>query len=508
MMTATAGRLWRYNYAILLGTGYWVLVVPIAASQVVTLWMMAMAVAFGQVPATHIAELMTPILGAFLVAHSMAPEYRSGIGTVLACKPVSLHRVVTIRVGLAMLAAVCLTFITLFLCSVGVKPIRIGPPLAASLPSLWFLSLLALTFATVFRNSLAGFAVAAGIWSLDVAIGYAIHPLLSLQGYFALLDTDPLAEMWLAGKVTLLVAGAVLLWVHGRLLHRVSRPPERGDILKIVATVGVVMVAYCVTGAATTVSYAYAHRGKLRQPDAVWLRRQLSVYGPVPVASFFGPAFAAYVYDPAAGGKSPAEVRLAHLQQALARWPGSIWADGIAYALASEQEIVDPSAAARAYLTVADRYGGSPFAPKALGRIVSLTPNSATPDEGLLAARRLLADYPRREECERAAALLKQHFPGRVPPEEMLRAAQIAADVGPRFARPGWLLLVAQLQARLGRPAEAIATAEQARSLVLQFHEINLHAPVGTTDISQHLPQIDAALVGAEKLLDELKGKQ
>src|SRR5437763_669648 len=111
-MTALSARgspLWRYNYKILVGTGYWVLVLPVAASQVVTLWMMALASDFNQAVGTHIAELMTPILGAFLVAHSLAPEYRSGIGTVLACKPVSLHRVVTIRVGLAMLAAVLLT---------------------------------------------------------------------------------------------------------------------------------------------------------------------------------------------------------------------------------------------------------------------------------------------------------------------------------------------------------------------------------------------------------------
>src|SRR4028119_1762383 len=108
-LTTSRGRLWRYNYKILVGTGYWVIVLPVAASQVVTLWTMALAGEFNQTTATAIAELMTPILGAFLVAHSMAPEYRSGVGAVLASKPLSLHRVLTMRVGLAMLAALALT---------------------------------------------------------------------------------------------------------------------------------------------------------------------------------------------------------------------------------------------------------------------------------------------------------------------------------------------------------------------------------------------------------------
>src|SRR3712207_6748217 len=113
--------------------------------------MMAMSGAFGQNVATLIAELLAPILRAFLVAHSMAPEYRSGVGAVLVSKPVSLHRVVTIRVGLAMLAAFLLTWATLGICSLGIAPVQIWEPLLACLPPLWFLSMLALTFATLFR---------------------------------------------------------------------------------------------------------------------------------------------------------------------------------------------------------------------------------------------------------------------------------------------------------------------------------------------------------------------
>ena len=56
------------------------------------------------------------------------------------------------------------------------------------------------------------------------------------------------------------------------------------------------------------VGYAYVHRGSLPQEDVLWLRRQLGVYGPVPVAPLFGPTFTAYVANPAAIKKGDASV--------------------------------------------------------------------------------------------------------------------------------------------------------------------------------------------------------
>ena len=165
--------LWRYNYAILAGGGYWVIVLPVAASMVTMLWMFPLQSVFGQVAATKIAELMVPVLGAFLAAHTMAPEYRSGVGAVLACKPVSLQRVVVARVALALAVALVLGLTVLVVCSWLLSPVNVWTPLLAALPSLWFLSMLAMTFATLFRNSLAGFAVAAAIWALDFGLGYS-----------------------------------------------------------------------------------------------------------------------------------------------------------------------------------------------------------------------------------------------------------------------------------------------------------------------------------------------
>jgi hypothetical protein len=496
--------LWRYNRSILAGGGYWVIVLPVAASQVVTLWMMALATDFNQRVATHIAELMAPILGAFLVAHALAPEYRSGVGAVLACKPVSLHRVVTMRVGLAMLAAALLTFVTLAVCSVGLHPIDVLSPMLASLPSLWFLSLLALTFATLFRNSLAGFSVAAGLWALDLGVGYAVHPLFSLQGLHARLDSDPLASgLWVPGKIALLAVGSALLWLHGRLLPRICRPAERKDILAIAAAAAAVLVFYCVTGGSTMVVYAYTHRANLPNPDVIWLRRQLKIYEPVPVARLFGPAFATYVADPppARTGGPLANVRVLQLRQALARWPGSMWADGIAFAVANEEQSLDERAAMADYFAAADQFGGSPFAPKALVAIVRSRSPDVPESERLRAARRIIADYPQTRESETAANLLLEHYPAEVRAEEMLGAAQAAEHAGLRFRRPGWLVTVAQMQLALGRNADARASARQARAAAQAlFEEHRLAGPINS-EVAPHRPRIAEALQAAEALL-------
>jgi hypothetical protein len=525
--SSAGGKLWRYNYKVLFGTGYWILFLPVAASQVVTLWMMALSGEFSQEAGNRIAEMMTPILGAFLVAHSLAPEYRSGIGAVLASKPVSLHRVVTMRVGLAMLLAIGLTLVTMVVCSVGLKPIDIVRPMLASLPSLFFLSLVALTLATLFRNSLAGFAAAAGLWALDMVVGYDVHPLLSLQGYHAIEEQDPLAGLWVAGKITLLVVAVALLFLHRRLIPRICRPPERQDIVRITAVVASVLLAYCLSGAAVMVGFAYQNRAHLDRGDVVWLQRQLRNYGPVPVALFFGPAFGAYVAQapvnaaevpavatstgsdltvptPSGTGRS-ASIRVVALEKALTRWPRSMWADGIAFALAEEQDKLDPQAAAPRYRLVAERFPTSPFAPKALARIIRADPRRIADEDRLNAARSLVKSFPEAPEVDTAAELLRERYSdGTVTREEMLDAALKAARSGLRFRRPNWLMIAAGLQDELGRKQEAIASAKAARELGLQLQMEARQSAEQTMQITPHLPRIGYSIGEAEKLLRKL----
>ena len=526
------GQLWRYNYAVLMGGGYWILVLPLAASQVVTLWMMALASDFSQSTATTIAELMTPILGAFLVAHSMAPEYRSGIGAVLACKPVSMHRVVTMRVVIAMVLPLLLTALTLTICSVGLKPIEIGPPLLAALPPLWFLSMLALTCATLFRSAPAGFAMAAVLWALDVALGYGVNPFLSSRGLTAVLETDPLQSLWLYGKLTLVALGTLLFWLHGRILYRVCRPAERRDLTRLVAAAVVLMLAYCGTGAAASVGYAYAHRARLEVSDVVWLRRQMSVYGPVPVARLFGPAFTELVTPPPSVAGAPTragaaadetnpptqaaengdrlssgDARVLQLRHALDRWPNSIWAPSIAFTIAEEQDHSDHERAARDYVTVADRYGSSPYAPKALARVTTTPEAEVKPAHRLVAARRLVTTYAHTEEAEKGAEYLLSTKDGEVPAAERLQAARVGLGVAARTRQPGWHLMVADELRKQGSFPEALQSAREARDLGEHLKEQERALGNTLNDITPRRPQIDAAIIQANTVIRELEGK-
>jgi hypothetical protein len=505
-LLAKQGRFWRYNYQVLTGVGYWILVAPVAASQVVTLWMFALASGFGQGPATRIAELMTPILGAFFVAHSLAPEYRSGVGAVLASKPVSLSRVLAMRVSVGMAAALSLSLVTLSVCSLGLSPVNVLGPLAASVPSLWFHSTLALLFATIFRNPLGGFAVSLGLWGLDCALGFGVHPLLSAQGLTAETDSDPLAHFWLWGKGVQLVLGAALWWVHSRQLGRVCRPPEKRDVLRIVAACGVVLVAYCASGAGTVVGYAYAERGNLPGRDVVWLRRALSAYGPLPVARLFGPAFAAYIREAPVTGDSARSFRSQELRNALARWPRSRWADSIAFALAFELEGTDPPASLRENLLLADRYPDSPFAPRALAVVVR-PDNQATDTERLLAARRLLADYPHRREAEDGAEALER-YPDRVRPEELLAATQAAARVAPLHRRPEWVLRSAEIEASLGRGPEARRLADEAAREARRLEALGQAGAGPNFELQPHLARLADTAARAEALRARLDGAQ
>ncbi|MGV3721955.1 MAG: tetratricopeptide repeat protein [Actinomycetota bacterium] len=503
LMSGATGRLWRYNYRILIGTGYWIVVLPLAASQVVTLWMMALSSDFSQAAATNIAEMMTPILGAFFVAHSLAPEYRGGVGAVLACKPVSLHRVVTMRAGLAMIAALALSAVTLTVCSVGLKPIDVPGPLLAAIPSLWFLSMVALTFATLFRNALAGFATAAALWAVDLTLGYSVHPLLSLQGLSASQGQEALGFMWPMSKVILSVVGFVLLLVHGRLIRRLYQMSDRSNVMRVVASTGALLFIYCATGAMTLVGYGWMNRGRMQVADVVWLQRQLKAYGPVPVAKLFGPAFSIYVAEtPPLEADRARTYRRTQLESALKRWPKSIWADGIAFALGREQENYDKEASTEAYVKVADAYGSSPFAPKALSQILRMEDAVPAPHR-LRAARRLIADYPRSPEVDIAAGALQEQHPAQVSASELAAAAAVAAEGGSPFRRPLWLMVAADLKKSEGDLAAAAELAAKARAAGLALREAEAQKDSAMPDaaINRYRGDIDAAIRDADALL-------
>lgn len=447
--------LWRYNYKIIWGVGFWILVLPVAATQIVTLWMFVLQHDFSQSVAATVAELMTPISGAFLAAHALAPEYRSGISAVLSCKPVSLLRVASLRVVLGLLISLLLTWVSLRVCSMVLSPVDIEPVMLAAIPSLLFLAMVALTMATMFRSSLGGFAVAAGLWAVDLHAGHTANPLFSLQGMAALEDGQPLAHLWLVNKGVLLISALLLLLWQSRLLRRLGRGADRADLTRVVIAVSLLLAFYVVSGAGLTIAYAWRERGHLPTRDITWVRRQMNIYAPLPMPALFGPAFRLYVSQP--GEK---DLRVNQLRAAVRQWPGSIWADSLAYDLGTEQLTTDPASAARDFTAVADLYPSSPFAPVALGDVLEI--ETGIEDEmRVQAARRLVADYVHSDEVDKAMIWLEQLHPGQIDGRELKEAALRAGTLGPVIIRARWLALAADLQEEED-PAAARRTAQAA----------------------------------------------
>src|SRR5262249_547303 len=116
-----------------------------------------------------------------LGAHLLSTEYRSRVGALLACRPVNIGRIVVLRlvVMLALVWGLALTSLLAF--TFWKQPFEMTRPMFACAASTLFLTMLALTFATLFRHSLAGFGIAALYWALDLLPGPAIQPYMSLR---------------------------------------------------------------------------------------------------------------------------------------------------------------------------------------------------------------------------------------------------------------------------------------------------------------------------------------
>jgi hypothetical protein len=465
------GPLCRHTFRLLRGE-----LKPLLCVGVVGLGYTVWAAVFGDFigsGAVWMAESLMPLLGAFLASRCLLPEYQSGMDGLLAGSPVSLGRLTAGRLAAAMLAAVAVTAVWLQAGSMILGSSMLLDALPAGLPSLWALSLLALTVASLFRQPAVGFAAAASLWGLDQALGYPGNPLLSLQGRHAALEFEAAYQLWGLGKGLLLLVGSLLFIGHERLLARRGRVRMRAQpagaldaLLGGSAAIVALAVLYVVSGVVAVVSYGYIHRADKTGPS--WLRARVTAYGPLPVARLFGPAFVAYVSAPAGpwrGAGDLTDTRVLQLQEALERYPRSIWADAIAMELADTQRSSDVQAAARLYLSVPDRYPRSPFAVKALGKLLARRGAAMPFETSLTAAQRMVAEYPAAPEASEALDLLEQSYPYQVTPEALLQAVQAGAASAPNARRARWLAAEARATLDLGRADEADELAKQAAAL-------------------------------------------
>jgi hypothetical protein len=375
----------RYNFRVMMLNNRWLVAFPLVVSQLTVFWFLLTRQYSPDLPAQSV-EVVTPLLAAFLGAHLLSAEYRSRIGALLASRPVNISRIVVLRLfvmlalvwGLALLSLVAYTY--------GKQPFDVKRPILACIPSTLFLTMLALTFATLFRHSLAGFAVAALYWAIDLTPGAPLQPYMSLRAltsYYAVYMLPArqtfLPEWWIS-KVFLLVGALLLYLYHSRIVFTLGSAQtlrlRRGAIIGA----SVLLVFYLVSGAVLKVAYGYTHRGKLPGNDLAWFRYQFAPYGPIPVAALFGPAFTRYVGEIAnpwrASEGEDADVMgdtVKHnldLKYVLEKMPNSMWAPGAADALARLQgrrqsKIEDAIALNQ---IIVDRYPHSPYVDYALRR--------------------------------------------------------------------------------------------------------------------------------------------
>ncbi|HLK61272.1 MAG TPA: hypothetical protein VKU00_32280 [Chthonomonadaceae bacterium] len=485
--------LFRYNFRVLMFHNWLLLAFPVAVSQLTVFWfILTTSLLTPDLPARSV-EMVTPLLAAFLGAHLLSAEYRSRIGAVLASRPVNIGRIVVMRL-LVMLALVwVLALISLGAFYAGLKPYDLAPDILACIPSTLFLTMLALTFATLYRHPLVGFGVAALYWAMDLVPGAPLQPYLSLRSlssYYASMNNPyhlTFLESWWIAKGILLAAALLLYMYHSRLVFTLGTPLTLRTRRRASLAVAGILAFYLISGAVLKVGYGYQHRGTLPNNDLIWFRYQFASYGPLPVAPLFGPAFTRYLGEINNPWRLTAEEgdamgdNVKHYQgldEVVSRMPKSIWAASAAEARARleghRQKTTEETITY--YQLIVDRYSQSPYLDYALRMIA-----------------RTYADANRTADAQAGYENLLKRIPGTVYRSEALRfltetelkaghlpqAGQWAeqwAEVAPLYERfEAWVDL-AQIRKAQGDVAGAKQAAQTVLTAVREFRkQVNMH---------------------------------
>ncbi|MGC8668821.1 MAG: tetratricopeptide repeat protein [Chthonomonadales bacterium] len=400
----------RYNFRVVMFRSWWLLVFPIAVSQLTVFWTLVTQRAAPTLPAQS-AEMVTPIVAAFLAAHLLAPEYPARLGAILACKPLNLPRLVLMRLAAVLAFVWILQALTLAAFYASSGPYNVAAVVAASLPSTLFLAVLALTMATLFRQPMAGFGIAALYWAFDLVPGPVMNPYLSLRAYSLSIPVSGIpmgdfAGAWWVSKGILLAAALLLYRIHSSLIFRLGAPTSTVDRRRALIVAAGLAAVYILTAATTKVVYGYTHRGALVPSDGAWFRSQFSTFGPLPVADLFGPAFRRYLGEvPSAWrvsqegeedllGATPKHIR--DLRTILDRMPNSIWAPSAAEMLARmigrKQKTLEDRV--RMFRSIVDRYPDSPYVAWALEEIAQAYDQYGMRSQAVAAYAELLKRRP------------------------------------------------------------------------------------------------------------------
>jgi tetratricopeptide (TPR) repeat protein len=474
------------------------MVTPVAAAQLVLFWNMATATLFSPVRAAQTIELLAPLLGAYLCSHALAPE-QAGVQELVFVRPVSLEKVLLVRLA-AMFAFVLAVLVpALVIYQFGIKAFPLGLTLLAGLPSMLFLSILAMAIASATRNPLIGLGVAAAFWVLDLAAGTYFNPIITLHSYADSVASRPMAisDQWVLSKLLMLVlAGLLYLW-NRRLLRQPAGPRRWVTAARVSGMALLLILAYLGSGAAYKLSYGLRHEREFGYRAHLWYKQQFGAYGPLPIPRLFGPAFALYIRPGAlrggtlawAGTVFPDQKEIAAMKQLLQRYPNSIWADNAAFEISraisrdpapepwlvttyyaeardpvSEPVDLNLLGAIASYQRFVDRYPASPFAPIALEQSAVLACSLLDFRTATESYQRLLRQYPRDRESREAGLALSALYLREGRWQEAVRAADVAAAAAPWDLRAEALLAAAQAAERGGDGAGARGRYQQAHA--------------------------------------------
>jgi tetratricopeptide (TPR) repeat protein len=519
--SANRGRsgLWAYNLRILVGNTYWLIVTPVAATQIVIFWNIATKTLFNAGAAAQTVELLAPILAAFLCAHALAAE-QDGVGELVFVRPVSVEKVLLLRLAVIFCFVFAVLTPAFVIYLIGIDDLALGTTLLAAVPSMLFLSLLAMDLASAFRNPMLGFAGAGAFWAIDVTVGGYFNPLVSLQAYARFVGAEDMSEQWLLSKAVLLVlAGLLYVWQR-RMLGTPPAPRRWTAAVRTAIAVALLALAYVTSGAAYKVAYGISHEGEMGYRARLWYQRQFSGYGPIPVAWMFGKAFPLYVQAEVrrdvpladAGGRSLiSRVDLDRMRSLVTRFPDSVWADNAQFEIASaaarrtdagqwsvaayQAGRADPTlirvaedvdGAAEEYQALVDRYPESPFAPLALAQRAAIGLRVLDFDMARSAYGRLVEQHPESAESYRAGMDMGALLLREGAFEEARQAAEVAAQLGPWDTRPEALLLAAEAVHGSGDEARAREHYQRARDAAVRAYDRAVAAEKIPSDMAKH----------------------
>jgi ABC-type transport system involved in multi-copper enzyme maturation permease subunit len=481
----------RYNVRILLGNTVWLLVVPIASSQIIVIWNMSLANTFGDVTAAKTAELLAPLWAALLCAHTLGQEYRSRLDEMTFSKPLSVNRIVLLRLAAIFALVLLLTMATLGAFAFWLKPFPFASVLLAGIPSMLFLGTLALFLTALWRNPLLGFGAAALYMALDWMKGMSLNPLLTLHSFAesVTVTMNPLAQHWYVNKIILLVITAILYLLHGRIVARPAGGVRNWRTVAKNVGVPVGVFLLCIFSGAAYKIYV-GMRQEAVFPDRAWdwYHRefegdsQVKVYAPLPAAWMFGPAFAHYVGQPFPGVKErnlfpdlPTELsmKLTRWQIAALKYPHSHWADNALYEFGKACEslvahsanphlnapkvdvIVYRKKSADAFERLARAYPGSVFAPIGLSHLNAVAEQLQQPRQRRWAQETLAQRYPDHPVTWKAAQQLAEDYEKENRLEKILPLLRRIANHAPVTTKPSALLFLARKLAAMNQPDEA-----------------------------------------------------